>query len=83
MPLSPGRPAQPDATRVGVWPRIGLLAICVGVGAVLGFVAGMLGAGDEGFLAIPVCIAIGWFAIADPTMCTPTHRSHNDRGPAQ
>jgi hypothetical protein len=83
MPLPPNRPTPTDTTRLTVWPRIGLLALCAGVGAAIGFVARQLGAGDAGFLAIPVGIAVGWFAVADPTTCTPAHRSHNDRGPAR
>lgn len=80
MRLPPIRTAQADAIRRGVWPRVGLLALCAGVGAVIGFVARQLGAGDAGFLAIPVGIAVGWFAVADPATCTTAHRSHDDPG---
>jgi hypothetical protein len=51
--------------------RVFLLAGCVALGAVIG-IAGEHFTGDTAwYLAIPLCIAVGWFVLADPTACSP------------
>lgn len=51
--------------------RIVLLAGCVALGAAIG-AAGEYASGQSAwYLAIPLCIAVGWFVVADPTKCSP------------
>jgi len=63
--------------------RVLLLSLCL----VLGFAAAFTGyhytAAEAWFLAVPVCLAIGWFMVADPTACRPRQspQDHDRRGP--
>ena len=51
--------------------RVFLLAGCVALGAMIGIVGEHLTGNAAWYLAIPVCIAVGWFFVADPTACSP------------
>ena len=63
--------------------RIMLLAGCVALGAVVG-VAGEYFTGDAAwYFAIPLCIAVGWLFVADPTACSPRPRDRDRSSPAE
>ena len=49
--------------------RLLLLLACVGVGTVAGLVGSSLTDSDLWYLAIPLCVALGWLLVADPTAC--------------
>ena len=51
--------------------RIVWLIACVLMGVLAGLALRALGAGDAGFLAIPVLVVAGWLRFADPTRCAP------------
>ena len=51
--------------------RAVLLCACLVVGLGIGF-AGQAYSGDSAwFLALPVCLLMGWLFVADPTQCVP------------
>ncbi len=52
--------------------RVVLLVACLVLGLGAGFVGLYFTSDTTWFLAVPVCMAIGWFFVADPTACTPS-----------
>lgn len=64
-------PASPAPSARQLARRIALLVGCLALGGVIGFVGERLTGDAAWFLAIPVCMAVGWFAVADPTSCIP------------
>lgn len=54
-----------------VLSRVVLLACCVALGAAIGAVGEYVSGHTAWYLAIPLCIAVGWFFVADPTACSP------------
>ena len=59
--------------------RLVWLVGCIALGLSIGFVGFHFTADSAWFLALPAVLAVGWFAIADPTQCLPsTQRSAND-----
>ena len=66
--VSPGgTPSPPRRTA----QRALLLVLCLGLGLAIGFAGYHYTAAEVWFLAVPICLAIGWFLVADPTACTP------------
>lgn len=51
--------------------RLAWLAGCMVAGLAIGLVAQAFGGSSAWFLAVPVCVALGWLALADPTQCMP------------
>jgi len=49
--------------------RVLLFCLCVAAGLATGFAGHHYTAGDAWFLAVPFCVAIGWFMVADPASC--------------
>jgi hypothetical protein len=68
--------AQAVAPRTGL--RILLLALCVGAGLAVGLAGQQLSGSDAWFLAIPILVAAGWLAVADPVACEPPRSSRAD-----
>jgi len=62
--------------------RLAWLAACLALGLVVGLVGFELTAAAGWFLAIPAVLAVGWFAIADPTQCLPVRERGAGDGPA-
>ena len=54
--------------------RLVWLVGCVALGLAVGFVGFHFTANSAWFVAIPAVLAVGWFAIADPTQCMPAQR---------
>lgn len=52
--------------------RLALLAGCVVVGSLVGFVGLRWSGGAIWFLAVPVLIGVAWLVVADPGTCSPT-----------
>jgi hypothetical protein len=56
--------------------RLVWLVGCLALGLAIGFTGLHFTANQAWFLAVPGVLAVGWFAIADPTKCLPsTQRS--------
>jgi hypothetical protein len=53
------------------------------LGAVVGAVGRHLTGSDAWFLALPLCIVVGWFVVADPTACDSARPSCRDDRPAR
>jgi hypothetical protein len=49
--------------------RLVLLAACLGLGLGVGGFGWALTADDRWFLALPIVLALGWLAVADPERC--------------
>jgi len=49
--------------------RLLLLLACIALGLAIGFVGQAITSQSVWFLAVPICIAIGWLFVADPAEC--------------
>lgn len=58
-----------DRARPTLARRALLLLACIALGLALGFIGQSLTSESVWFLAVPICIAIGWFFVADPNEC--------------
>jgi hypothetical protein len=56
-------------SRVSLRRRLALLAGCLGLGLGIGYVGWQFSADDRWFLALPIVLALGWLAVADPERC--------------
>jgi hypothetical protein len=81
--LPPRHPLPSRTARGRLGARVALLALCVGLGVVIGFVGRHFAASEAWFLAIPACVVVGWLLVADPTTCETTDRSRRDREPVR
>ena len=54
--------------------RLAWLIGCVALGLAVGFAGFHFTADSAWFIAVPAVLAVGWFAIADPTRCLPVQR---------
>ena len=61
--------AGPATGNVTLARRAGLLCVCLVAGLGIGFAGQALTGDSAWFLALPACIAAGWFFVADPTQC--------------
>jgi len=75
------QPPRCHAAHVQFGSRIALLVLCVIIGAAVGFVGRSLTGSDAWFLAIPLCVAVGWFVVADPSACAVAPPARSDDGP--
>ena len=76
-------PKQRDAiTHASLARRFLLLLACIALGLVIGFVGQAVTSKSVWFLAVPVCVAIGWLFVADPAKCVapppPTRQDDSD-----
>ena len=84
MPLPrqvpPSAPAGVSTAR-----RALLLAASIALGVAIGAIGLALTHDAAWFLAIPFCVAVAWFTVADPTRCLPggerTHSGKRDAAP--
>ena len=49
--------------------RLLLLLACIALGLAIGFIGQAVTSQSAWFLAVPVCVAIGWLFVADPAEC--------------
>ncbi len=49
--------------------RIALLVGCIAAGSLVGWLGQALSGQPAWFLAVPVAVALGWLAVADPRQC--------------
>ena len=78
--IPPTQPPRAGAVQARFGTRLALLVLCVGIGAVVGLVGRHLTASDAWFLAIPLCLVVGWLVVADPTACAAAPPSRSDDG---
>lgn len=84
MKRFPSMPPPPThVTRVRLATRAVLLVACLALGAVVGVVGRHLTGSDAWFLALPLCVVVGWFVVADPTACDSARPSCRDDKPAR
>ena len=62
-------PKQRDAATAHASLRFLLLLACIALGLTIGFIGQAIMSQSTWFLAVPICIAIGWFFVADPAEC--------------
>lgn len=67
MTSDAGRTA--DLLRMPLRRRLALLAVCLGLGLGIGCLGWTLSADERWFLALPIVLALGWLAVADPERC--------------
>ena len=48
-----------------------LLGLCVAVGCAVGFTGQYVTGHPAWFLAVPACVVLGWWLVADPASCLP------------
>ncbi len=53
--------------------RLLLLLACVVAGLIIGVIGQHMTAQEAWFLAVPVCIALGWLFVANPDECISPH----------
>ena len=63
--------------------RVVLLIVCACFGLMFGLIASWLSGSEAWFLAVPVCIALGWILVADPTACAPPWSWSRDGSPSK
>lgn len=51
--------------------RIVLLLACIAAGSLVGLLGQAATGQAAWFLAVPVAVALGWLAVADPRQCQP------------
>jgi hypothetical protein len=79
--------ADPQCRRgPGLGRRLLLLLLCVAGGLGVAVAGHHLSGAPEWFLALPLSIAAGWFAVADPSACMSSpspqdRKGQSDRGP--
>jgi hypothetical protein len=61
--------AAAPSTRLSLAQRALLLLACCGLGLLIGFIGQSLTAQTAWYLAVPACIAVAWFFVADPNDC--------------
>jgi hypothetical protein len=54
--------------------RFAWLTGCLALGLAIGLIGFHFTAEQAWFIAIPAVLAVGWFAIADPTQCLPSNQ---------
>jgi hypothetical protein len=69
--MGPPAPEPPPQTGggMGLARRLLLLLLCLAGGLGIGAAGYHLHGAAEWFLALPLCIAAGWLAVADPSAC--------------
>jgi hypothetical protein len=67
------------AARRGLRRRLLWLFVCLVVGIAVGATGTLLAGDSAWFLAVPACLAVGWFWLADPQQCLPAASSRRDR----
>ncbi|MFA6901844.1 MAG: hypothetical protein WC236_02045 [Gallionellaceae bacterium] len=65
----PAPDQQSSKASVSVFRRLLLLVGCVALGLIIGYIGERLTSQAMWFLAVPVCIAIGWIFVANPDEC--------------
>jgi hypothetical protein len=72
-PSPPERSTLPEQRAAVAHPSIArrwlLLLACVALGLAIGFIGEGITSESMWFLAVPVCIAIGWLFVANPDEC--------------
>jgi hypothetical protein len=48
-----------------------LLLVCIALGCLVGYAGQYLAGSEWWYLAVPVILAAGWLAVADPEQCMP------------
>lgn len=55
--------------------RVALLCACIVAGIAIGAAGEYLFASSAGYLAVPVCVALAWLFVANPTQCAPPRKT--------
>jgi hypothetical protein len=63
--------ATPSPAGVSTARRALLLVASVALGVAIGAIGVAITRDAAWFLAIPCCVAVAWFTVADPTRCVP------------
>lgn len=61
----------PGSHRAALWRRVVLLLGCIAAGTLVGLLGQAATGQTAWFLAVPVAVALGWLAVADPRQCEP------------
>lgn len=75
--------ALTPATSRGLGRRALWLGVCLAAGLGVGAGGQWLTGDAAWFLAVPACIALGWFFLADPRQCLPETAPRRDREASQ
>lgn len=69
MPTHSSPDQHAIAAKSSIARRLLLLIACVALGLMIGFIGEHMTSQTMWFLAVPVCIAIGWLFVANPDEC--------------
>lgn len=75
--------ALTPASSRGLGRRALWLGVCLAAGLGVGAGGQWLTGDAAWFLAVPACIALGWFFLADPRQCLPETAPRRDREASQ
>lgn len=79
MSAQPSPEQHSSTASASVTRRLLLLITCVALGLIIGFIGERLTSQAMWFLAVPVCIAIGWIFVANPDECVAPQCSPRQR----
>lgn len=83
LPEVPAPPSPPEESPRS-WPlrkRLLVFAVSLLVGITVGALGKHFGGSDAWFLAVPLCLLVGWIVVANPSACLPTAARNRGDGP--